>query len=178
MTACATRAKLASYWLGDLDADEAAALEEHLFACDQCLAESERFADLVQGIRHERRVRSLPIAITRADWDALIADGFAVESIAARTDERARLIFPATTEVVIVRLKVPGAAAASYSLEVTGDDFRHEEPDVPTEHGEVLVACRNHFMREARAVTFRLFEATSVGRRLAGEFVVDHQRPG
>jgi anti-sigma factor RsiW len=171
---CASPDDLARYWLGDLAPDDEAALEEHLFACDRCSGESERFAALARGIRHERRVRALPIGITRADWDALLADGLTVESIAARADAPSRLIFPGTTEVVVVRLELPEPAAASYALEITSPVLNHLVPSVPAERGEVLIACRNHFMIEPpQVVTFRLFE----GPRLVGEYVVDHQRP-
>src|SRR5262249_45024308 len=51
-------------WAGDLDASQAAAVDEHLFACDACAAVTQRLASVVSALRAK-----LPFVISHAHRD-------------------------------------------------------------------------------------------------------------
>src|SRR5512142_1920585 len=77
-------AALADYWLAELTAAGESALEEHLFACEDCSRTLQSLIDLAGGIRTLARQGNLGMIVTREFLDRLAQDGLRVREYAPR----------------------------------------------------------------------------------------------
>src|SRR5262249_59667639 len=67
---CPPKGHPAANWAGGLGDEAAAAVDEHVFGCDACTAETERLAGLVGALREK-----IPFVISHAHRDRLVAAG-------------------------------------------------------------------------------------------------------
>lgn len=157
-TRCATpltNEQLVAYWASDLDAAAHDAIEEHLFACDRCLASAERVAQLAQVFRG-----SLPPVISRDELDALRAKGVSVRENVFEPSKRQTATFEPGIDILIHRLTGLDLASAE-RVHVTvrnesGGPVIFEEMFAPfdRDRGEVLIACQRHFAAYPPDVVF------------------------
>lgn len=146
-------ARLVAYWAGDLAADAAGALEEHLFGCEACTVASTRVACIAAAIRGQ-----LPPVVSRADVEALRGKGLTLVETAIPPGVRTEVMFARHVDLMIHRL---GGLALDEAqrvqviirVESTGD-VMFEDPFAPydAERGEVLIACQRHFQAFPRDV--------------------------
>src|ERR1041384_2552589 len=75
-------AMLADYWLAELAPTEESAVEEHLFACEDCSRTLQSLIDLARGIRTLARQGNLATIVTREFLDRLAREGLRVREYA------------------------------------------------------------------------------------------------
>jgi hypothetical protein len=68
-------AVLSDYWLAELPPGEESALEEHLFACEDCSRSFQSVIGLAEGIRTLARQGNLGMIVTRPFLDRLVREG-------------------------------------------------------------------------------------------------------
>ena len=179
MSLCLSHETLVALWAGELDAAEAAAVDEHLFGCDSCARATERLAKLVGTLREK-----LPFVISHARRERLEATGTRIyvtdlEPIRDPTSRRSAR-FKADVDLLVIALHGDLSHADRVDVEIaspTGEP-RYVLEDVPFDRqtGEVLIACQRHYegMFPAGDPIFSV-QAVEAGRRRAvGEYVVTH----
>jgi hypothetical protein len=138
--------QLVAYWANDLDAASHDAIEDHLFACDECFAAAQRVGALVQAFRG-----SVPPVVSQADVDALRAKGLAIVENEFEAGKRQQVAFEPGVDLLIHRLgglDLSGAERVSVTVRTeSGGAVIFEEMFAPFERdrGEVLIACQRHF---------------------------------
>jgi anti-sigma factor RsiW len=166
---------LVSWWLGDLPETEAAALEEHLFACDACSAASARLGSFVAGLREW-----VPPVISHAHRDRLAAAGKRIQLTPVDAGVDARFRFAPELDLGVHVLRGDFARAERVDVEVSapGYDWRVVIEQVPFDRaaGEVLVACQRHYEHMFTGdPVFEVFAVTEGERRRVGLYHVAHE---
>jgi len=148
-----TDEKLVAYWADDLDEAALAQVEEHLFACDECLASATRVQHVVQVFRGQ------PPVISQDELAALRARGLTIVDSAFVAGQRQLVTFERHVDRMIHHLTGLDLAAAERVEVIVRDESGHvmfEEPLAPfdRDRGEVMIACQRHFAAFPRDVVF------------------------
>jgi anti-sigma factor ChrR (cupin superfamily) len=179
MSACPSHETLVSLWAGELDAAEAATVDEHAFACGPCAAAMEGLAKVVGALREK-----IPYVISHAHRDRLAAAGtrIRVTEVEPTLDpaERKSAQFAADVDLLVFALRgdVSGADRVDVEIASPTGEPRVVLEDVPfdRETGEVLIACQRHFegMFPAGDPIFSVHAVEAGERRSVGDYVVTH----
>lgn len=136
---------LVSYWAGELTGAEEAALEEHLFSCDTCAAESARLSAILEALR------SMPAPLLTAEQLARMrASGREIPESRFSPGERKEVEIP-PVDLFVHRLEgldLAEATRVTFALRVEGTEMALvTHPDAPFDRdaGAVYVACSSHF---------------------------------
>src|SRR5262245_62747981 len=108
---------LVALWMGELPDPEAAALEEHLFACDECALASERLAKLVAGLRER-----IPPVISHAFRARLVAKGMRVCNTPVQPNRVARARFAPDVDLLVHVLMADLSLAERVDVECISED--------------------------------------------------------
>jgi hypothetical protein len=168
---------LVDYLAGDLEAGEAARLEDHLFACDACAARAERLGDLVAALREA----PMPV-IPHARLEAWRAAGLRVQETPIGDGEAVTVAFARGLDLLVHRLRgdLAGARRVDCAIgPVDGAPFAQLE-HVPFDavRGEILVACHRHYMEEFPPDTrFQVTVTDAAGGRRERTYIVHHLVP-
>jgi hypothetical protein len=167
--------KLVALWAAELSEDEAAPIDEHLFACDRCAARSEELARLVGGLRE-----LIPLVISHALRDRLVQSGKRVRVLSVEPDISERAQFTPEVDVFVFALRGDLSRAERVDVEMvsaSGSPRYHLE-QVPFDRatGEVLVACQARYegMFPANDPVFRVHAIVGGERKHVGDYVVQH----
>jgi putative zinc finger protein len=162
------------YFAGDLGADEARKLEEHVFECDGCAAAFEREGAMAAGLREQ-----IPAVISHGRLAALERAGVAVQKNVIPPGRTVDVTFPAGLGLLINALPVSADDADRIDLTIRDPSGRPlvEVAAVPYDRGsgEVLIACQRHY--EAQFPPLVRFELTAVKgteRSALGAWAVNH----
>lgn len=181
MTECARPVgfeTLVAWWTGELATDEAARVEEHLFACDACAGVSERFARLAAGVREH-----LPPIISPAQRDRLLARGTRIRVTPVDAGVDATAVFGPEVDLLVHALRVDLSRAQRVDVEIVmqgwsepllceGDPLRREVRRGP---GLLPAPLPAHVPR--RDPIFRVHVVESGERRSVGDYLVRHIWP-
>jgi hypothetical protein len=166
---------LVAWWTGELAGDEAARVEEHVFACDACARALEGVANLAAGLREH-----LPPILSHAHRDRLVAGGarIRVTPVEAGIDARAR--FGDDVDLLVHALRADLARAERVDVEIVASGFRTsilcEGVPFDAKAGEVLICCQRHFQRLSPSdPTFRVYAFEGGQRRRVGDYLVIHE---
>jgi hypothetical protein len=166
---------LVAWWTGELAGDEAARVEEHLFACDACAGTSERFARLATGVRE-----LLPPIISPAHRDTLVAGGTRIRVTPVDAGVDATAVFAPELDLLVHALRADLSRAERVDVEVLVPEWSEpllcEGVPFDAKSGEVLVCCQRHFRQWSDPV-FRVHVVESGQRRCAGDYFVRHIFP-
>jgi hypothetical protein len=179
MSACPPYETLVALWAGELDEPQAAAVDEHVFACDSCAAATERLAGVVGGLRER-----IPFVISQAHRERLVEGGtrIHVTQVEPTLDRSATTSarFAPDVDLLVFALRGDVSRADRVDVEIaspTGEP-RYVLEDVPFDRkaGEVLIACQRHFegMFPAGDPVFSVHAIESGKRRAVGDYVVAH----
>ena len=154
-------------------ADEAALVEEHLFACDACAAACERFARLADGVREH-----LPPVISATHRDRLLAGGARIRVTPVDAGVEATAVFGREVDFLVHVLRADLSRAQRVDVEVVlrgSEAILCEGVPFDAKSGEVLVCCQRHFQHMSPAdPVFRVHAVESGERRRVGEYFVRH----
>lgn len=169
---------LAAYWLGDLPEDETLALEEHLFACEQCTAQSARMAALPRALAFAvLPVVSSAEAVRLERLDARIRRSVIGPGGRALADFSSGV----TAQLVVLETDLRGATSVDVTLCTRDGTPLREQKAVPfdAEAGTITIACRDYYTTGdlPLEITLRVEAATAGGRKTLGDFEIDHIPP-
>ena len=177
MTACSRPVALetlVAWWTGEIASDEAARVEEHLFACDACAAVSERFARLAAGLREH-----LPPIMSSAQRDRLLARGTRMRLTHVDAGVEASAFFGPDVDLLVHVLRADLFRAQRVDVEIVIPEWPQpllcEAVPFDAEAGEILVCCQRHFEHMSPTdPVFRVHAVESGQRRRIGEYLVRH----
>jgi hypothetical protein len=167
--------QLIDYWAGDLDGAETDRIDEHLFGCAACSAESARVARIVQAFRD-----ALPSVVSAEQVGALRARGLVVEENHFAPGQRQEVGFEPHVDILLHRLggldlarveRVQVTVRAESTQEVLAED--HFAP-FDRERGEVLIACQRHFANLPPDIVFDVRAHEASGAQSLATFSVPH----
>jgi anti-sigma factor RsiW len=176
-------ALLADYWLAALAKDEEEAVEEHLFACDECGSRLREMMALAEGIRQLAREGSLQMVVSETFLQRVAQDGLRVRQYDLAPGGSVQCTVTADDDLLIGRLAADLSGAEQVDLCFC--DQRGVEQarlsDIPFQSGAGAVAWQPSITWAkagpsntliARLVTF---DETGA-ERLLGEYTFHHTR--
>jgi hypothetical protein len=176
-------AVLADYWLAALPKPEEEAIEEHLFACDECGARLREIVALAEGIRKIAREGSLLMVVSDAFLRRAAEEGYRVREYAPPPGGGVACTVTAEDDFLIGRLasNLSGAKRVDLCIcDQTGVE-RLRMPDIPFDPRAGSVAFQQSitYAKAASSETMiaRLVSMDDAGREhLLGEYTFHHTR--
>jgi len=154
MTACAHPVpleQLAAYERGELTLSESEAIEDHVFGCDACAARLEALARLVAGVRDVVERGQVPLVLTRALEDHLVARGVRTRVFRLARSATVPCAAAPDDDLLILHLEADLAEATHLSLAVDDEagalSWRHDDLPVEADDDTVRVAFPGDVVR-------------------------------
>lgn len=167
--------RLVDYWAGDLDVAASEDVEEHVFGCAACAAESARVAEITEALRAE-----LPVVLSAEQVGELRARGLVVEENPVVPGTRRTVEFRKGVDILLHRLQglqLTDAQSVRVTVrtESTGQVIT-EDHFAPFDRtrGEVVIACQRHFSEMPPDITFDVSAEDSAGRVSRATYYVPH----
>ena len=176
-------ALLADYWLAVLGKSEEEAVEEHLFACDECGKRLREVIALAEGIRNLAREGSLQMVVSETFLKRAAEEGLRVRQYAPPAGGSVQCTVTAEDDLLIGRLAANLSGAKRVDLCLC--DGRGVEQlrlsDIPFQSGSGHVAWQQsiRWAKDAPSETIiaRLVTLDDAGvERLLGEYTFHHTR--
>src|SRR5262245_28280239 len=174
---------LGDYWLNALTSSDEAAIEEHLFECDDCGDRLREVIALAEGIRELAREGSLRMVVSDAFLKRAAAEGLRVRQYAPPSGGSVECTVTAEDDVLIGRLAANLSGVARVDLCVC-DDTGVEKlrlSDIPFHSGASSVFYQESITFAKAAPTNKMiirlvsFDEAGVERPL-GEYTFNHTR--
>lgn len=165
------------YFAAALEPAEAAALEEHVFGCEECARAFDAAGALAAGLG-----ALTPAVVSRAWLERAVGRGAAVRVAELAAGDHLTAEFSHGLTYLIFALRADLAAAARVDVEVFGPDGAAfavlEAAPFDPARGEVLIACQRHYAEDFPLdLGFRLLAADRPERTVIGEYRVLHVVP-
>jgi len=164
---------LVALWTGELTADEADRIEEHVFGCASCAEVYAGLGDLTTALGEV-----IPIVVSHRHRDRLAASGMRLRSTPVAAGVDARATYAADVDLLIHVLAVDVGEVDRVDLDVMIDgDHKLELAHVPFDatRGEVLIACQRHYEHmSSDDPTFVVHGVKAGQRRELGRYRVIH----
>jgi len=176
-------AVLADYWLAVLAKPEEAAVDEHLFTCDECGARLREIVALAEGIRKLAREGSLLMVVSDTFLERAAVEGLRVREYAPPPGGSIECTVTAEDDILIGRLASNLSSAKRVDLCIC--DQRGVErlrlPDIPFDPGAGSIAFQQSITyakaASSETMTARLVSVDDAGgERLLGEYTFNHTR--
>ena len=176
-------AVLADYWLAALAQPEEEAVEEHLFACDECGARLREIIALAEGVRKIAREGSLRMVVSDSFLKRAAEEGLRIREYAPPAGGGVQCTVTAEDDILIGRLAANLTGAKRVDLCIC-DERGVEQlrlPDIPIAPGVSSVAIQESitFAKAAPSnkMIMRLVAFDEAGgERLLGEYTFNHTR--
>ena len=176
-------ALLADYWLGALPLAEEEAIEEHLFACDECGGRTREVASLAEGVHDLARQGSLLMVVSEAFLERVAQEGLRVREYSPPIGGGVACTVTAEDDFLIGRLTADLTGAKRVDLcfcDAEGAE-KMRLPDIPFNSGAGNVAFQQSitYAKAASSETMiaRLVAFDDTGsERLVGEYTFNHTR--
>lgn len=169
---------LLAYWLGELDADTAAPIEEHYLGCDVCSRRLEQLASLAHGVRAVAGSSGVNMVVTGPFVRRLAEHGLRVREYHVPRNGSVNCTVAADDDVVVAHLEMPPSDAARLdlvTLDSAGETLLRQE-DIPFAADGVVVSTRIAALRALPTTTLRLclLAVDAGGERALGEYTFNH----
>ncbi len=171
---------LLDYWLGDLDGDETARVEEHFLGCGACSERLDGLAALAGGVRSLGRQGRVRAVVTSAFLARLAAEGLAVREYRLAPGQRVECTVEPGDDLLASRLMADLRGAARVDLVACDAEGREagRVTDIPVDPAaqEVVLLERIDQVRAlpAHVLRVRLVAPEAGGERLLGEYTFVH----
>ena len=176
-------AGLADYWLGALDANEEARVEEHVFACDDCAALLEEVRAMADGIRQVARSGALMTTVSQDFLDHAAAEGLRIRQYAPPAGGSVQCTVTAEDDFLVGRLEADLREAKRVDLSLCTPDgseqFRLNDIPYSREDSAVLWQMSITFAKAAptSSMVARLVDVDESGAEsVMGEYTFHHTR--
>ena len=174
---------LADYWAAALPPSEEDAVEEHLFACDECGARLREVITLAGSIRELARQGALLMVVSDTFLQRVAEDGFRVREYGPPAGGSVACTVSAEDDFLIGRLAadLKGAARVDLSLcnKLGAEQLRLADIPFNSESGGVAFQQSITYAKAAPSETMiaRLIAFDdAAGERLLGEYTFHHTR--
>lgn len=171
---------LLSYWLGELDDDQEAGMEEHYLGCATCSARLEELTALAAEVRALTRAGGVGFVVSDAFVRRLVEQGRRVREYRVPSNGSVNCTVAPDDDFVIARLEAPLQGAERIDLLLMhhqGDtQVRYEDIPFVAERGEVLLSSRLDVLRALPASTVHLclIAYDKQGERILGDYRFNH----
>lgn len=172
-------AGLMDYAAGELSAEEAAAIEEHLFSCGDCGARAGELDALVRAIPEAVRTAEIGGFVTDAVLNRLARDGVRLRIYALSPGAVVPCAVWDDDELMVLRLRGDFGSATEFTVSrrVGGTEVHRATGHVnPTGHGEILYATPAARVRELPEVDVQILLTARDGNveRPIGSYTLAH----
>jgi hypothetical protein len=172
-------AQLTDYSAGELSNTEAAALEEHLFACVHCSARAAEFEAVVRAIPPAVRSAHVGGFVTEAVLNRLEREGVRVRTYALFPGDLVPCAVWADDELMVLRLHGDFGTATQFTLSqrVAGSELVQVTSQVaPSAHGEVIFTMPAESIRHLPVVNVEVLLSATDGNeeRQIGSYTLVH----
>lgn len=169
---------LLGYWLGEIDADSAARIEEHYLGCASCCRRLEQLASLAGGVRAAARTSDVNMVVTGPFVRRLAEHGLRVREYHVPHNGSVNCTVAADDDVVVARLEAQLGDVPRLDLVTLGSDgeMMLRQEDIPFARDGVVVSTRITTLRALPATTLhlRLLAVDADGERSLGEYTFNH----
>lgn len=171
---------LLEYWLGELDRESEARIEEHYLGCAACTRRLEQLAALARGVRELTRQSGVNMVITERFSHRLSEDGLHVREYRVPLNGSVNCTVGPEDDIVVARLEAPlgGVKRIDMTCDLGVGETEQRQEDIPfiAESGGVVFAWRIDALRAlpASTVRVRLLAVDEKGERPVGEYTFNH----
>jgi hypothetical protein len=170
-------AEIFDYWAGELEPEDVARIEEHVFACGPCanaLADAEALA---HGVRQLVRSGSFHALVSDSVLNRLAREGARIRSFVLSPGDVVPCAVWDDDDVVVTRLRGDFSGVDSVSVIATlgsGQELSRSE-QIPIRAGqqELIEATSAEWLRQLPEITVQ-FRVTSGDGRPLGEYTLTH----
>lgn len=171
---------LARYWLGELDPEAEAGVDEHLLGCDRCGRELDTLAALAGGIREAFARGALHLFVTEGFVRRLGEQGTPMREYRVPRNGSVNCTLLPEDRFVVARLEVPleGVARLDATLDVEGESHAFRDIPFDAARGTVVLmpwAATLRAMPSHRA-RLRLVAVEGEAERELGSYTFNHTR--
>lgn len=163
-----TFAMLADYAAGALSDDDAASVEEHLFACAACGARTNEVEYLVQGIRNGVRSGAVGGFVTDAILNQLAREGMRLRTFTLSPGAIVPCAVWDGDELMALRLRADFGSATEFTLtqQIAGAETVRATTQVDAAaHGELIFATPAAWIRRLPEIELALVLTARDGNR-------------
>jgi len=169
---------LLSWWLDELDHDEAAEVEAHLFECDDCGARLRELLKLRDAVKREFLAGHLSSAVSGAFVRRLKDDGLRVREYAVAPAGGVACTVAPDDDLVVARLRADLDGVRQLDVEFIDAGGVHRSSHVPFDAArrEVTLVAPTVMLKSLPKSTqvMRLLAVTRDSERLVGEYTFNH----
>ena len=171
---------LVDYAAGELPAEDAAALEDHLFTCDACASLAADLERLLRAVPGAVRAEGLSGFVTDAVLNRLARDGVRVRSFTLSPGAVVPCAVWDEDEVMVLRLRgdVSGATEFTMSQRVAGTEVVRRTAELAASpQGELIFALPADMVRQLPATEVDVLVTARVGEdtRTVGRYTLVHE---
>jgi anti-sigma factor RsiW len=173
-------ALLADYWLAELPPGEESAVEEHLFACEDCSRSLQSIMALIEAIRALARQGNLGMIVTREFLDRLAREGLRTREYRAHPGGTVHCTVTPHDDLLIGRLAadLSGIGRVDLALCDPSGAERQRLRDIPFRAGpgEVMLNYPIGLARQLGpdVLVMKLVAVTPQGDRVLAEYTFNH----
>ena len=169
---------LLAYWLDELDADEAADVEAHLFECDDCGARLRELLKLRDAVKREFLAGECPSAASADFIRHLKHDGLRVREYSLAPGTSVACTAAPDDDLVVAHLHADLAGARQLDIEYIDAGGTRRAPHLPfvASSGEVTLIAPTQWLKSLPVTTqhMRLLAVTRDAERCLGEYTFNH----
>jgi anti-sigma factor RsiW len=174
---------LADYWLAALPEAEEDAVEEHLFACDECGDRLREMISLAEGLRNLARGGSLRMVVSEEFLRRAAEEGLRVRQYAPPRGGSVECTVTAEDDILIGRLAADLKGSRRIDLAICDErgveQLRLRDIPVNLSAGDVIMQESITFAKAAptNKMIMRLLNVDEAGHeQLLGEYTFNHTR--
>ena len=173
------RERLLALALGEIEGDEAAAVEDHVLGCSTCAADLERLLDLRNAIPALVRAGKVRVTVTPALLERLEREGLVTRTYEIAPNQAVSCTVGATdvyTAVHLLGLDLAGVTRVDLIVSLHPHEVRFEDVVFDAAHGRVVYAQRADFIRTLATGRhgIRLVSVEAGGDRELARYHLDH----
>jgi hypothetical protein len=182
LTCAAVAPDLTAYWLGELDGEREAELEEHLFGCEACSARLRELVRVGEGIKAAMRAGQVPAVLTAAFIRRLQRSGLRVREYRLQPGGSVNCTVAPDDDLVIAHLHAPLKDVQRLDLlvddESSGLRWRAEDVAFDSSSNEVVLLPDVAGLRDVTATTQRvqLLAVDRSAERVIADYTFNHSR--
>ena len=169
---------LLAYWLGELDADTEAHVEEHCLGCSDCSSRLEQLIALGREVRTLMRSSGVNLVIDEQFVRRLSESGLKVREYRVPLNGSVNCTVTSEDDFVVARLEAPLDEVTRVDMVTVGDEGEIRQEDIPfvAESGGVVFSPSIAALRALPVATIhlRLLAVDKGGERTLGEYTFNH----
>lgn len=172
---------LVAYWLGELDPNTEARIEEHYLGCAECSRRLDELNALAEGVRAVTQASGVNAVVNEPFVRRLAEHGLHVREYRVPQNGSVNCTVTPEDDFVVAHLAAPLAGVTRLDLVNIGPDgkseMRHEDIPFVAESGGVVVSTGIDMLRSLPASTLRmrLLAVDDTGERTIGEYTFHHR---